>query len=125
MTSAYFKKPLYVNSSLIITKAKWKASSNKLSVKGDGAVPRQLVSVFDAITGQLLGTDQSNAVGKWKVKVRNLITISKYTKQKTLQLFKNIDKNKIDAIHIGFREELINNQRSMNKRKKLKYFLEK
>jgi len=63
-----------LNTTLAISKAKWKASSNKLTIKGDGAVPRQLVSVFDAITGQLLGTDQSNAVGKFKVKVRSLFT---------------------------------------------------
>jgi len=63
-----------LNTSLIITKAKWKASSNKLTVRGDGAIPRQLVSVFDGISGQLLGTDQANAVGKWKVKARNLLS---------------------------------------------------
>jgi len=61
-----------INTTLLITKAKWRNSSNKLTVKGDGAIPRQLVSVFDGITGQLLGTDQANTVGKWKVKVRNL-----------------------------------------------------
>ena len=59
---------------LHVDKAKWKNSSNKLTVKGAGAAPRQLVSVFDGITGQLLGTDQSNAVGNWKVKVRNMLS---------------------------------------------------
>ena len=63
-----------LNASLVVTQSKWKASSNKLTVKGRGAVPRGLVSVFDGVTGQLLGTDQANAVGKWKVKARNLLT---------------------------------------------------
>lgn len=62
-----------LNASLTVTKAKWKASSNKLTVKGGGAVPRGLVSVFDGVTGQLLGTDQANAVGRWKIKARNLL----------------------------------------------------
>jgi len=56
-----------------VDKAKWKNSSNKLTVKGNGAVPRELVSVFDAVTGQLLGTDQANAIGRWKIKARNLL----------------------------------------------------
>jgi len=63
---------LPVGNALVITKATWRNSSNKLVVKGNGADPRQLVSVFDGITGQLLGTDQSNSVGTWKLKIRNL-----------------------------------------------------
>ncbi|MDH5256802.1 MAG: PKD domain-containing protein [Gammaproteobacteria bacterium] len=58
---------------LHVDRARWKLSSNKLTVEGGGASPRQLVSVFDGITGQLLGTDQSSSVGNWKVKVRNML----------------------------------------------------
>ena len=58
---------------LHVDDAKWKVSSNKLKVKGGGAAPGQLVSVFDGITGQLLGTDQSSSVGNWKIKVRNML----------------------------------------------------
>lgn len=59
-------------SGLHIDDADWRASVNKLTVRGAGALPRELVSVFDAVTGQLLGTDQANAIGVWKVKARNL-----------------------------------------------------
>ena len=59
---------------LHVDKAKWKVSSNKLSVKGGGAAPRQLVSIFDGITGQLLGTDQASSVGNWKIKIRNMVS---------------------------------------------------
>ncbi|MDX1811655.1 MAG: PKD domain-containing protein, partial [Gammaproteobacteria bacterium] len=56
-----------------VDKAEWKTLSNKLVVKGNGAAPRDLVSVFDAITGQLVGTDQANTFGQWKIKARNLL----------------------------------------------------
>lgn len=46
---------------------------------------------------------------KKAVKAKWLITVSKYTKQKTISIFNNIDPHKITVIHNGFREDLINN----------------
>ena len=61
-----------ISQALHVDRAKWRVSSNRLTVRGGGATPRQLVSVFDGVTGALLGTDQSSSVGNWVVKVRNL-----------------------------------------------------
>ncbi|MDH5219260.1 MAG: hypothetical protein OEX19_16265, partial [Gammaproteobacteria bacterium] len=58
-----------------ITEAKWSNSSARLSVKGSGALPNQVVSVFDTATGLYLGSDQANSVGSWRVRVRNVFPI--------------------------------------------------
>jgi len=61
--------------SLSITVAKWKPDNNTLKVKGEGASARQMVHIFDAQSGQLLGSDRANVVGVWKVKMHNLLVL--------------------------------------------------
>jgi len=57
---------------LNITRASWRASDARLSVRGSGAAPRDIVSVMDATTNQLIATDQANAFGAWRVRVSDL-----------------------------------------------------
>mgnify|MGYP000267100703 CR=1 FL=1 len=60
---------------LSITVAQWKPDNNTLKVKGEGASARQMVHIFDAQSGQLLGSDRANVVGVWKVKMHNLLVL--------------------------------------------------
>ncbi len=62
-----------ISMTLSIAVAKWQSDSNILKAKGEGASARQMVHVFDAQSGQLLGSDRANVVGVWKVTIRNLL----------------------------------------------------
>ncbi|MDH5547613.1 MAG: PKD domain-containing protein [Gammaproteobacteria bacterium] len=61
--------------SIVVSEAEWKNSSARLTVKGSGAIPNQVVNVFDSVSGQYLGSDQANSVGSWRVRVRNVFPI--------------------------------------------------
>lgn len=60
---------------LQVTTSEWESNRQRLVVRGNGALPQQIVSVMDAATGQLIGTDQANSLGVWSVNARNLFTI--------------------------------------------------
>ncbi len=57
---------------ITVTRATWSPQTGSLIVAGTGAIPRQIVTVMDAFTGQILGVDESNAVGSFRLRLTNV-----------------------------------------------------
>jgi|GEM_PF-915042 len=54
---------------LTVTRSTWSAQTGSLIVAGSGAGPRQAVTFLNASTGQVIGIDEANAAGEFRLRL--------------------------------------------------------
>ena len=57
---------------LDVTRSSWNALTRSLIISGSGAIPRQNVTFLDALTGQVIGVDDANAAGIFRLRLTNV-----------------------------------------------------
>jgi len=57
---------------LTISRATWNSRTGSLIIAGSGALPRQTVTFLDALSGQVIGVDQANATGSFRLRLPNV-----------------------------------------------------